>query len=95
MTKEETTNRLPNTAFAVNRIYARLNSSFIDYLEGKSTTFANGIPVKYLNTDGSTKSESSKKYLYFGEGASVLTFHGKTATNPITAEVLPNYDFTK
>ena len=78
-----------NNAYAVNRKYAALNDSFITYLEGKSSAFATGIPVL---KNGIT---TNKNYLYFGEGACVLTFNGKTATNPITAEVLPTYDFTE
>ena len=88
MTEENQTSN-NNDTYAVNWKYAKLNDSFITYLEGKSNTFATGIPVL---KNGIT---TNKNYLYFGEGACVLTFNGKTATNPITAEVLQNYSFTE
>lgn len=78
MTEENHT--MIDEQYVVNWKYAKLNSSFIEHLASKSTSFNNGISVLQ---DGKT---SKRNYLYSGEGTSVLTF-GDTITAELKAKI--------
>lgn len=78
MTEQNTT--MVNGAHAVNWKYAKLNSSFIEHLASKSSSFNNGISV--LQDDNTT----NRNYLFAGQGTSVLTF-GDTITAELKAKI--------